>query len=85
MEFYTYILYSASIDLFYVGHTGEPLKERLRKHLSNHRGFTAKAKDWQYFHVEPYATKTEAYHRELEIKRKKSRTYIESLGDSLAG
>ncbi|WP_251834110.1 GIY-YIG nuclease family protein [Kaistella pullorum] len=43
--YFCYILYSKSLDQFYIGHTGEELKERLRRHLSNHKGFTAKAKD----------------------------------------
>ncbi|MBS1782441.1 MAG: GIY-YIG nuclease family protein, partial [Bacteroidetes bacterium] len=41
-----YILYAESLDRFYIGHTTETIEVRLRKHLSNHKGFTAKAKDW---------------------------------------
>ena len=44
---YTYILYSETLDKFYIGHTCENLNERLTKHLSNHKGFTAKVKDWK--------------------------------------
>ncbi|WP_228376810.1 GIY-YIG nuclease family protein [Chryseobacterium formosense] len=42
---YCYILYSKSLDKYYIGHSCEDLQERLRKHLSNHTGFTDKAKD----------------------------------------
>jgi putative endonuclease len=42
---YFYILYSKELNQYYIGHTSESLEERLRKHLSNHTGFTAKAKD----------------------------------------
>ena len=79
MIFFLYILYSQNVDRFYVGHTGEPLLERLRKHYSAHKGFTARAKDWTIVYHEEYASKNEAYHREMEIKKKKSRTYIEEL------
>ena len=27
-------------DQYYIGHTGEKIEERIRKHLSNHCGFT---------------------------------------------
>ena len=35
-----YILYSMNADQYYIGHTGEKIEERIRKHLSNHDGFT---------------------------------------------
>ncbi|MDD3771564.1 MAG: GIY-YIG nuclease family protein [Weeksellaceae bacterium] len=39
---YVYILFSQSIDKYYVGHTCEDLSERIRKHLSKHSGFKHK-------------------------------------------
>ncbi|MEZ4739606.1 MAG: GIY-YIG nuclease family protein [Flavobacteriales bacterium] len=42
-----YILYSAAIDRYYIGHTTESMDERLRKHLSAHQRWTGRAKDWQ--------------------------------------
>lgn len=33
-----YILFSASRNAFYLGHTCHDLSERLRKHNSNHKG-----------------------------------------------
>jgi putative endonuclease len=35
--FYVYILYSKSIDKFYIGFTAMELCERLRRHLSSHK------------------------------------------------
>jgi putative endonuclease len=52
-----YILYSTDADKYYIGHTTEPMQERLRKHLSDHDGFTAKYKDWIVVYTEEYATK----------------------------
>ncbi|MGE8553537.1 MAG: GIY-YIG nuclease family protein [Chryseobacterium jejuense] len=43
---YCYILYSESLEKYYIGHSCDDLQERLRKHLANHKGFTSKAKDW---------------------------------------
>ena len=74
-----YILYSQSLDRYYVGHTTDAIQSRLRKHLSNHDGFTAKAKDWEIVFIEYFDTKNEAYFRELAIKARKSRKYIELL------
>ena len=67
--FYTYILRSELLAKYYIGHTSDNLNERLRKHLSNHSGFTSKAKDWEIIYSENFLTKAEAYNRELEIKK----------------
>ncbi|MEY5047553.1 MAG: hypothetical protein RLZZ175_912 [Bacteroidota bacterium] len=53
--YFFYILYSTSIDKYYVGHTSN-LVERLRKHNSNHKGFTGKASDWEIVYSEQFAT-----------------------------
>ena len=77
--FYVYILYSPSRDKYYTGHTGDNLEERLRKHNSDHKGFTGGSGDWQLVCRESYETKKEAYARELQIKNRKSRKYLEEL------
>jgi putative endonuclease len=79
MTYYTYILYSPLRDRYYIGSTGDDLEERLRRHNSNHKGFTGTVNDWSYFYVEKFSSKEEALKREKEIKSKKSRRYIESL------
>ena len=77
-----YILYSQTLNRYYVGHTELPMEERLRRHLANHKGFTSKAKDWEVVHMENFGSKEEAYRREREIKGKKSKKYIEWLIES---
>ena len=79
MEATFYILYSAQLDRYYIGHTTEALAERLRKHLANHRGWTARAKDWRIVHAAAHPDKASAYRRELEVKRWKNRGRIEEL------
>ena len=74
-----YILYSNTLDKYYIGHTCDSMEERLAKHLSNHRGYTAKAKDWQLVYSETFATKEEAYSREREVKKWKSKKRIGAL------
>ena len=79
MECSVNILFSASLNRFYVGHTSEDVGERLKKHLSFHNGYTSKAKDWKIVYVEGFPNKSDAYRRELDIKGKKSRKYILNL------
>jgi putative endonuclease len=79
MAFHCYILYSATKDKNYVGHTGDALEVRLRKHNSNHKGFTGGRGDWTLVHKEAFNTKSEASARERQIKRWKSRVMIEQL------
>jgi putative endonuclease len=79
MSFHCYILYSSSLDKFYIGHTGDELSERLRRHNSNHKGFTGRNTDWQIVYKEESETKTLAYAREREIKGWKSKERIRKL------
>jgi putative endonuclease len=72
-----YILYSAQLDRYYIGHTTESMDERLRKHLAAHSGWTARAKDWRVVYTEELPDKTSAYRRELLVWKKRSR--IEDL------
>jgi putative endonuclease len=74
-----YILFSKQLDRYYIGHTTEPLEERLRKHLSNHTHWTSRAKDWTIVHREVLLDKSTAYKRELQVKGWKNRTRIEAL------
>ncbi|MCW3102169.1 MAG: excinuclease subunit [Bacteroidetes bacterium] len=79
MIYYVYILYSATKNRYYIGYTGDDLKERLRKHNSNHKGFTGGIGDWELKYSEEYPGKESAYKREREIKAWKSRRMIEKL------
>ncbi len=79
---YFYILFSETLDKFYIGHTTEQLEERLRKHLSNHSGYTSKTKDWMIVYFEEYQSKSLAYRRELEVKKWKSKIRINKLINS---
>ena len=76
--FTTYIIFSKNLDKYYIGYTAD-LQQRLIKHLANHKGFTARANDWSLVYQESYSTKEEAYRREREIKKWKSRKMIEKL------
>ncbi|WP_416188627.1 GIY-YIG nuclease family protein [Proteiniphilum sp.] len=74
-----YILYSEKLDRYYIGSTGDEIGERLRRHNSNHRGFTGRANDWIIMYTESFDTKALAGHREREVKKWKSRKLLEKL------
>ena len=74
----TYILFSLLANKYYVGSTNN-LYIRLKEHNTHHKGFTGKYNDWVLVYSENHATKEEAYSREREIKRWKSRKLIEKL------
>lgn len=76
--FYLYILHSSKLDKYYIGHTAD-IEKRLREHNTGISKFTAKVSDWVLKYTESFTTREEARKRELEIKKKKSRKYIEWL------
>ncbi|MBI9038166.1 MAG: GIY-YIG nuclease family protein [Bacteroidales bacterium] len=78
MTYYFYILFSHQTDKYYIGHTNN-LSDRLRKHNTNHKGFTGKANDWQIVFLEKFNSKSEAFVRERQVKKWKNRQRIEKL------
>ncbi len=74
-----HILYSTMLDKYYIGHTSYDLPESLRRHNSNHKGFTGGKADWIIVYTEPYKSKVDAYAKERQIKKWKSRKMIKKL------
>ncbi len=79
-----YILYSKSIDRYYIGQTSD-ITERLVRHNNSPTRFTARASDWQIVYTEEFTTRSEAVKREMQIKRMKSRKFIENLTGHAGG
>ena len=78
--FIVYIIYSSSLNKYYVGYTGDSIEQRIRRHNSSvKKGFTSFASDWELKYVETFENKKSAMEREKVIKSKKSRIYIEHL------
>ncbi len=77
--FYTYILYNSMIDQYYIGSTNN-LEDRLHRHNTGQSKSTKKgAPYWILYYHETFETRSEAYKRELQIKKMKSRKYVEGL------
>ena len=78
MPFFVYIIHSSSLDQYYIGHS-ENLQDRLFRHNNSGSKATKKTNDWKLVYTEIFQSKSQAYQREIHIKNKKSRKYIESL------
>jgi putative endonuclease len=78
MKFYLYILYSQSKDRYYTGSCSD-LAERLKRHNAGATPSTKPGRPWIIVYSEVCETKTEALHREKNLKRMKSRKLIEEL------
>ena len=75
---HVYILYSQTIDTYYVGSTGN-LEDRMIRHNAGRSIYTKTGIPWTLVYAKEYATKAEACREEYRIKAEKSRKYIEQL------
>jgi putative endonuclease len=82
MNYYVYILYSEKCERYYVGHS-DNVERRLEEHNSGRGGkYTKSCKPWRLVYNEIYENKALAVNREMDIKKKKSRKFIEKLIDT---
>ncbi len=75
---FIYILYSVKLNKYYVGACTD-VERRLHEHNIGHSKFTSTGIPWILKHSEKFETLQEAKKRELNIKKMKSRKYIEGL------
>ncbi|NPD44515.1 GIY-YIG nuclease family protein [Lentimicrobium sp. L6] len=67
MLFYTYILYSQSLDLFYKGSTNN-IEDRVLRHNKGLESFTSKGIPWNLLWYTKKSSKSEAYRLEMKLK-----------------
>ena len=79
-KFTVYILYSEMINKYYVGYTSVTVEERLDRHLSKHKGYSAQTKDWKVVFTKEFDAKIEAMHLEKQIKSRGIRRYLMDIG-----
>ena len=77
MKYKTYILYSKTLDRYYTGSTSMSLEERLRRHNTNHKGYTGKSSDWELVHEEEFTRIEESRKKEKEIKKRGAKRYLQ--------
>jgi putative endonuclease len=76
-EYCVYILKNDQ-HRYYVGSTSD-LRDRLIRHNNGESLATRGRGPWRLVYRESYGTKSEAMKREYQIKRMKSRSYIQDL------
>ncbi|MDO8554966.1 MAG: GIY-YIG nuclease family protein [bacterium] len=72
---YAYVLYSQSLDKFYIGSTGG-LKQRLAEHRSNKVHTTSRMKKPELIYYEACVSKKDAMIREKQLKTGFGRGYL---------
>jgi putative endonuclease len=86
--FYIYILYSASADKYYIGHTNNPQRRLFEHNNSDHLTFSAKYRPWMMKALFQCGdSRSSALKLERLIKKQKTRSFIEYLiqSDNLYG
>ena len=77
MEYFVYIIFSNSYNIYYNGFTTDPQK-RLIQHNNNESRFTAGKGSWKLVYLEKFTSKKEALVKEKKLKRSNS-SYIKWL------
>jgi putative endonuclease len=78
MVYFLYILKSEKDGTYYVGHT-QDLADRLERHNQGRVRYTKSKRPWNLVYFEKYLDKSSAMTREQEIKKRKSKEFIDSL------
>jgi len=78
MSCFVYILRSKKDGSYYVGST-QDINERLLRHNQGRTNHTRARRPWEFLYCEEFPDRSGAMKRENEIKRRKSKDYIESL------
>jgi len=78
MKYFVYIIKSELDSSYYIGHAQDP-QLRVFRHNDGWTRSTKSKRPWRLMYNEDYPSKGDAIRREHEIKRMKSRKYIENL------
>ncbi len=76
--YHTYILQSLKDARYYVGQT-EDMEARLKRHNLGEVHATKSRLPWRVVYTEDFPTRSEAFRREMEIKRYKSGILFKKL------
>tara|TARA_R110002050_G_scaffold151380_5_gene278464 strand:+ start:3867 stop:4175 length:309 start_codon:yes stop_codon:yes gene_type:complete len=78
----TYIIYSSSLNRFYIGSTSVGVKLRVERHNAGWTRSTKHGIPWELRYFKNFSTKKEALKWEMFIKKQKSKVFIERLINS---
>ena len=78
MSYTVYILYSISVDRYYVGQSSN-LENQLKRHNQGKSKHTKSGIPWTLMYKESFETRSEAMAREKKIKSAKNREYLRRI------
>ena len=78
MKYVVYIMKSHKDGSYYIGHT-QNLDSRLERHNQGRVTYTKSKRPWELAYLEEYPDRSSAIAREQEIKKRKSKEFIDSL------
>ena len=78
MPYSVYILKSLKDGSYYIGSTNN-LDDRIERHNQGRSKYTKPKRPWQLVYCEEFASRSEAQKREMEIKNRKSKDFIDNL------
>jgi len=78
MAHYLYIIQSLADGSYYVGST-QDVDNRVERHNQGRSQYTKSKRPWQLVHFEECSNKSDAIKRENQIKKRKSKKYMDSL------
>ncbi|MCB0756451.1 MAG: GIY-YIG nuclease family protein, partial [Flavobacteriales bacterium] len=74
-EFAVYVLYAESADRLYIGFSSNSLERFYWHNQKSLKGFTTWFRPWKMIHLEYFDSKTEALHREKQLKGGQGRSW----------
>ncbi len=78
MPYFVYIIQSEYDGSYYIGSTNN-LTDRIERHNQGRSKYTKPKRPWRLTYCEEFASRSEAQKRELEIKNRKSKDFIDNL------
>ena len=76
MTYVVYILFSKTLQKYYVGQTGD-LERRIQDHNTGKANFTSKGIPWELVHYFPCTNRSEATQLETSIKKRGIKRYLQ--------
>jgi putative endonuclease len=81
--FWTYVIYSTSTDIYYIGQT-DNLADRLVRHDANRNKYTKNKGPWEVVFSKEFTTRNEAMALEKKLKSFKTPKYLHQFTSGLS-
>jgi len=82
MSYFTYILYSKTLDRFYIGQT-DNLERRFNQHISGKGTYSSRADDWVIRFQTEFGSRAAAVQLETSIKKRGAKRFLIDSGIEL--